>query len=94
MFLLKLLDRDVCIHCVTTFKTDKTREAGCLNGFKDVDIIQFACAGLLPTRVVCNVVVINTVDIAGCIADNIALRNLLVVVHRRRASHSDCQPDR
>ena len=54
-------------------------EASCFNGFKNVDIIQFTCAGLFPSRVICNVVVINTVDIAGCIADNIALCNLLVV---------------
>ena len=60
-------------------KREPTVIACVLDCLEDVLVVEFTCAGLISSRVVCDVEVPYHVDVLGDIADNITLGNLLMI---------------
>src|SRR5690606_14329728 len=78
-FASELLQRSIRVDGISALQSDETVKPAVLNGGQDVDVVQFTGARLLPARIVGNMEVINTGQVVGQIACNIAFRYLLVV---------------
>ncbi len=76
---LKLLDGLVRIDRKAALQADEAGEAGIFDGAQNVDVVHFARARLFASRVIGDMVVVDAVDVAGCVTDDVAFRNLLVV---------------